>query len=533
MMRALLALRLRAMLAGMTAQARQKKKGGKGMTVLFAVLYLYLAVVVCFIMVMLFGQLAPVYHAQGLDWLYFDMAGLMALGLSIFGSVFTTQSQLYDAKDNDLLLSMPIRPGLILLSRMVPLILINLVFCGLVILPAAGVYAAAVKFSAVQLLAQVLGLIGTALLAQGIACLLGWGMHLLLQKMNKSLASLLFMVIFLGIYFSVYSQTGNLLSALATSGGQIGSALKSWVWPIYALGVGCEGSVWHLLAFLLICGAVFGAVYFVLAKTFLLSATARSGGKRRKLDLTAGKVGSPTGAMIYKEWKHFLASPVYLTNLGLGILMTAALAVAGILFREKLLALLGEFAAMGLDLTGYLPLIICALLGVMNAMMFLSAPSVSLEGQNLWILKSMPLGGGEILRAKMGFHFVMTTPVTVAAGIILAICYGCNWVEILLCGLVPGGLTVLGNLVGMIFGLQWARLDWLSEAYPCKQGAAVGITMLVMMVVPILLAALYWGLRTAVSPVGFLLICTALLSVICLGLYRVVMTWGVKKWNRL
>ena len=46
----------------------------------------------------------------------FATAGLMALGLSVFGSVFATQSQIYDAKDNGLLLSMPIPPRTILLS---------------------------------------------------------------------------------------------------------------------------------------------------------------------------------------------------------------------------------------------------------------------------------------------------------------------------------------------------------------------------------------------------------------------------------
>ena len=93
MMKALLAVRLRAMLAGFTAQSRQKKKKSRGMMLLFAFLYVYVAVVIAGMMCMMFGQLAPVYHAAGLDWLYFSMAGLMALMFAVFGSVFSTQSQ--------------------------------------------------------------------------------------------------------------------------------------------------------------------------------------------------------------------------------------------------------------------------------------------------------------------------------------------------------------------------------------------------------------------------------------------------------
>ena len=46
--------------------------------------------------------------AAGMDWLYFALMGLLAILLGSFGSVFNTYSGLYLAKDNDLLLSMPI-----------------------------------------------------------------------------------------------------------------------------------------------------------------------------------------------------------------------------------------------------------------------------------------------------------------------------------------------------------------------------------------------------------------------------------------
>lgn len=375
MIRALIAVRLRALLAGFTTQARQKKKSGKGMAVLFAVLYIYVGIVICGMMAMLFGQLAPAYHAMGLDWLYFAMAGLMALGFSVFGSVFMTQSQLYDAKDNDLLLSMPVPPGAILLSRMVPLVLMNLVFGGLVIIPAAVMYAVLVEFSLWQILTQILGLLGVTALAQALACLLGWGLHLLLSRMNKSFASVLYTAVFLVLYFGIYSQAGNILNSMAAEGAAIGKALKSWVWPIYALGAGCAGSIWHLLAFLAICAAVFGLIYYLLSKTFLTSATARRSAKRRKLDLSA-REGTAAGAIIFKEWRHFLSSPVYLTNLGLGEILTAAVAVAGVIFRGKLLDVLAEMSFTGFDMMAYVPLVICGLLGFMVSMMFVSAPSV-------------------------------------------------------------------------------------------------------------------------------------------------------------
>ena len=191
MTRALLSVRFRAMLAAFTAQARQKKKKSKGMMVLFGVLYVYVAVVIAGVMCMMFGNLAGPYHQAGLDWLYFAMAGLMGLAFSVFGGVFMTQNQLYDAKDNDLLLSMPIPPRYILMSRMIPLLGLDLVFCGIVMVPAFVMYAIAAGFNGVNLLLQLVGMLGVCFLSQAICCLLGWGLHWLLCRVNKSLASMI------------------------------------------------------------------------------------------------------------------------------------------------------------------------------------------------------------------------------------------------------------------------------------------------------------------------------------------------------
>ena len=156
MTKALLRVRFRALFHSMLRQSRQKRRHGTGMTVLFILLFAYVGVVFCGMFALMFSKLAPAYHTAGLDWLYFATAGLMALGLSVFGSVFATQSQIYDAKDNGLLLSMHIPPRTILLSRVLPLMVLNGVFSLLVLGPAGVVYGTMVGYTPVGLVAFVL-----------------------------------------------------------------------------------------------------------------------------------------------------------------------------------------------------------------------------------------------------------------------------------------------------------------------------------------------------------------------------------------
>lgn len=531
MMKALLAVRFRALFAGMMQQGRKKKKKqSAGTIVLFAILYLYLAVVICGMMGFLFYSLAQPYHMLELDWLYFAMAGTMALGLAVIGSVFTTQSQLYDAKDNDLLLAMPIPAGKILLSRMIPLLALNLLFAGMVMLPAMVVWAIFIRFSVLELLLQLVCLAAVTLLAQAIACLLGWLLHLLLSKVNKSVASMLYMVAFLAIYFSIYSQAGDILNAMAINGASIAGTLQTWVWPLYAMGLGCAGGIWYFLAFLAICAAGFGLVYWLLSVTFLRSATTRRGGKRRRLDMTQTKAANAGSAIVGKELRRFLGSPVYLTNMGLGLVFVVVLAAAGVIFRNTLLAQLSEFDA---ELKPWFSLIICAMLAFVTSMICISTPSVSLEGKNLWILKSMPVAPKEILLSKLKFHCLMATPLTFLAGLVLSIAYGCGPVEVILTAMVPALLTVVNGLLGLICDLKWARLDWISEAYPCKQSVSVLVVMFSLMGVPIVLGILYIFIAPFISAAVFLALIALLLGGICAGAYKALTTWGVKKWEAL
>ena len=529
MIKALLYVRLKALLAGLLNQGRQKKKKSKGMMVLFTVLYIYVAVVMCGMMCMLFSQLAQPYHQQGLDWLYFAMAGLMALGFAVIGSVFTTQSQLYDAKDNDLLLSMPIQPRTILLSRMIPLLGLNLLFGGLVLLSAAVMYWILVGFSVGSVFSVLFSLAVVCLLAQAIACLLGWLLHLLLSKVNKSLASMLYMVVFLGLYFVIYGNASDILNSIATEGEQIAAGLRMWAWPLYAMGQGCMGELLYLLIYGAIGAVAFAAVYWLLSITFLRTATMKRGGRKKKLDTSSLKAESVSKAIVNKELRRFLGSPVYLTNMGLGIVFVAALAIVGVIFKDTLLAQLEPILPV---LRPYFPLIICGLLAYVGSMMCVSTPSVSLEGKNIWILKSMPVSAKQILLAKLRFHMTLTTPVAVVAGIVLALVYECDPISALLCGVIPGLLTVLNGLLGMVCGLRWARLDWLSEAYPCKQSVSVAIVMFGMMGVPLLFGGLFF-LVPDMLPSVFLGLTALVLCAACAGLYRVLVTWGTQKWNSL
>jgi ABC-2 type transport system permease protein len=101
----------------------KKKKRGALLTVLAVLLFLFAAVYFAVIFGSIFLMIGlPLFEARA-EYVYFALGGALMLLLMLLGSVMYTKTQLFAANDNELLLSMPIPPHLILLSRLLlPLI---------------------------------------------------------------------------------------------------------------------------------------------------------------------------------------------------------------------------------------------------------------------------------------------------------------------------------------------------------------------------------------------------------------------------
>ena len=193
--------------------AKKNKARSKGATIAYIVMFVLLMVGVLGGM---FAVLANVMCGQlaemGLDWLYFVIMGIMAVFLGAFGSVFNTYSGLYLAKDNDLLLSMPIPVRIIMASRLLNVYLLGLMYSGIVILPVIIVYWCTVPLTAGIILGGVVLLIVISLFVLALSCVLGWVVAKISLKLkNKSFITVLVSLVFFGLYYFVCFRSQALI----------------------------------------------------------------------------------------------------------------------------------------------------------------------------------------------------------------------------------------------------------------------------------------------------------------------------------
>lgn len=470
--------------------AKQKKSGPMG-KILMALLFIYVIGVLCFMMGMMFGALCEPFSELGLDWLYFAIAGIMAFALSFIGSVFMAKNQLYEANDNELLMSMPIKPSAILASRMAALMGMNILYQSIVLLPAIVMYIYYNGFSAALMIMFILGFI---LLPLFVITLTGIGGYLLqligslLPK--KNILEMLFYVLFLVAYFYFYSQIANYMTLLMQNGESIANAVRSSVFPAYCFGRAiADGSIIHIMYFALCSIIPMILMCWVLSKSYLKIMGTKRGAAKVKYKGGHLKAASIKSALLRREMMHFLNNPMYIMNAALGTICLIIVSAVLIIKKDAAVGFVPLFEMMGVPV----PVVVSAAICAIASMNMISAPSVSIEGNSFWLIRSLPVDSGDILIAKAKCHFTATMPAALIAAIAAATALSIDAAGIILTIILPAVFIAFFAMLGVVINLQFPKMDWINEVYAIKQSAASIISMLssmVMVAAPLLLYAL-------------------------------------------
>ena len=453
--------------------------------VLFAVV---MAVILGGMFTVLSAALCTPLTAAGLDWLYFALMALLATLLGAFGSVFNTYSGLYLAKDNDLLLSMPIPVNTLMASRLLGVYLMGLMYSGVVMLPAVIVYWVATPAPA----AAVLGGIGSipgaviggvllvfllSVFVLALSCALGWLVAKISQKLkNKSFITVVLSLAFFGAYYFFYFKAEDLLQELLRSAAVYGARIKGAAYPLYLLGRVGTGDITAMLTVSAVILALFAALWVLLRRSFIRIATATGQSAKRAYRERAAVRRSVSSALLSKELCRFTASPNYMLNCGMGVLLMPLAGFTLLWKGADIRAALG--AALGAEAGAYLSVMLTAALCMLAAMNDMAAPSVSLEGKSLWLLQSLPVTPWQVLRAKLGFQLLLTAIPMLVCLVCAVIALPMAAAETALMAVLTLLFVAFSALLGLTLGLKMPHLHWTSELAPIKQSACVAITLL-------------------------------------------------------
>ena len=508
--------------------AKTNQKRSKNAVVGYIVLFAFVMIVIIGGMFTVMSLALCVPLAQvGMSWLYFAIMSLMATFLGAFGSVFNTYSSLYLAKDNDLLLAMPIPVRCIMASRLLSVYLMGLMYSAVVIVPAVIIYWIFAPLSVGKIVGSVLLVLLVSLIVLILSCLLGWAVAKISLKLkNKSFLTVLAALVFFGLYYFVYFKAQELIETLIENVQVLGEKVKGAAYPLYLLGRAGEGDLLSIGIYLLVGAALVALTYLVLSKSFLRLATSSSGTAKKKYVEKKVQAQSIEKALLKKEFGRFLGSPTYMLNCGLGCLFLPILSVLVLIKGRDLLA---SFLNAGVDFPSEILLVLaCLMICFLVCMNDMTAPSVSLEGKNIWLVQSMPIEPKKVLQAKLLLQLVLTCPLTLlcSAAFIAVLRPGIGGGVLLV--IFPQVFAVLTASFGLFLNLKRNNLSWNSEMIPVKQGFSVVVALFGAMSYLCILGGVYFAVGKYLAPELYLTLGLVLTAVLVVLLYRWILTKGAK-----
>ncbi len=516
---ALLKVSVQSMLLSSTnARGRSRKRAATGLSAvaLIAFLGLYLS---GFYSYMLMQVLAPV----NMEALLFIFMGMAALVGGLLFTTFAVRGVVFGGRDNDLLLSMPVSSTLLMASRVTAIYLENLLFSAFVLLP-AGVVCAMMSSAGHSLLFWVRLVIATLflpLLDTALSVLLGALVAFLSARVSRgALGQNIVMGLFLVAALRFSLRLNEMIAGLASNAAGVKESL-GWAAPLLWMGEGVMGD-WGLLgAFAVCCAVPFVLVVSGLGRVYRQAVTAFAvRAVRNNYRLSAQSASGQRRALLRKEARRFFGTPMYFWNAGLGLLMLLAAGIASLVMRERLAAL----AAAAGEALPLLPLAAAATCFCLCTCP-IAAPSVSLEGKYLWILREAPVADSTLVWVKVGFQLLLTLPCAVIAGVCLSAALALPVWQSAVLLLTAIAFAVGHAAFGMLMGLCFPKLDAVNETVVIKQSLAVILSMFVPMAALGAAGGLYW-LGGKAAPWAAVVLPVLLLILLAAGCIAVLARWG-------
>ncbi len=396
------------------------------------------------------------------------LVAISSLLIFVFG-IFSAGYRIFSKHGYDTLISMPIKKSSIVISRFITLYLENLVISLAIILPGIITYGVMIKPVFTFYLMMFFATLLIPAIPQVISILIGTLIMFLTSKVkNKSMFQSIFSILFMvAIIVGSYTM-GNSSTMTAEQISTINNTMTGSLQKIYFPSVWINNALIHqnVLELLLFIGVSMGFIAIAFFATIMLFdtiikrlSTIATKNNYKIKDMTSG---NQIKSLYLKEAKRYFASSIYVTNtiLGqiLGTILSIAIAVLGI---NKISA----YLPLGINFVTLFPFLISGIFCMMST----TSISISMEGKEMWIIKSMPISTKTWLDSKILFNLSLNLPFYIISEIALIIGLRPSIIEAVWIITIPILIITFLAVLGITINLKFHSFDWDKEATIVKQ----------------------------------------------------------------
>lgn len=506
-----------------------------GKIALYTLLYAFVGLT--FLFLMFTGAIsAALLLVPGADELYFGIFMLLSLTVLFFLSIFETKSELFDCKDNDLLFALPIKEIDIMVSRIFTVLIFNYIAEAIIMLPVTVVY--------LIMGGNIIGILGSALIFLTIpllATVLASGVGYLVAVISKrfkykTIVSLILSIAFIVAYFVGYSMLLGTMDTMPDEDFELDlSAIKASYRAVCVIGEVCLLSPIPTLIYVFAVALVSFLASYIISKNYGKIITGTVSTAKREYRAERLEKRSTLHALVRKEFSRLTSSAAYMLNGATGLIFLVLIVGAVALNSDAMLTVMNEILGgmTGISASEMIVPLLTSALCMLSGMNMLSASALSLEGNSLWILKTVPVSSKEILIAKTVPHILVCAPITSIGGIILAIATGAPLYAYLFYIATPFFANVLFAFLGILLNVAFPKFEYINEAQVVKQSAPVFLSMLIATLFGMILIIGSLVLTVIGAPIIANVITLLLTVGLSIGLYFFITGPAARKLDRI
>lgn len=415
--------------------------------------------------------------------------------LILFFSIFKAGSVIFQKNAYDILCSLPISQSAIVVSRFLRMYVENLLLTFVIMASGILVYGIMIRPGISFYMIGFLSTIIIPFLPITIATFFGAMITAIASRMkHKSLVTaalsiLLFAFIMLGTSQLTAIETDFSIEMLQNLSDIVLTIIKGIYPPAIWLGSAMLSGnyltcfTWMAAALLLFAftmGIVSSNFHRICRGLYSTSA-------KHNYQMGSLKKESVLTALYRRELKRYFSSSVYVSNTIIGPIIAVLFSVSVLVMGVDQIQ---QFIKIPMNITGALPFVLAGIF----CMMPTTCTSISLEGKEWWIAKSLPIKTKDLLDSKILFNLSLILPFFLISEVFLTIALRPGFVELVWMLVIPIIMISFACIFGISINLKMPVFDWENEVVIVKQsvssliGGLGGVVIALVCMVPILLA---------------------------------------------
>lgn len=469
--------------------------------------------------------------AKGIEYIVI-LVGLLSFSiLTIFSNINAASSYLFNFKDYDAVMSLPVSKSVVILSRIAIIYINNLKTLLMLLFPMFLAYYINVPFNLEFNIILLVILIFLPVVPMVIGSFLSIIVTYISSffKSNKLLNMSVYFL-FLGAYFYFYYQFTTKTPDIENVSNMLDVIIKTFnsKYPLakYYTEALIEKNYLSLSLYVIISIIILYIFTAIIKFIYLKINTFLKTEKKNKNYNYKGEKVSQFKSLYTKEIKKITGSPIYLTNSLFGAIIMLVM-TGYLIFGDS--SMLVKFLKKELELNNFfvvMPLLLSFIIG----MSCMTHSAISLEGKSFPLIKTFPITVKSYFDSKIFVNLVFNMIVLFIGVTSFNIVFKLNLALSIFNYIIPLLFSIFVIVTSLILNLRFPKFNFDNDAQVVKRSIPSFASAMIAMIIPMIIMKILDKINNVYFALTITLIVFAILA---LGSYIVLNTYGKKLFKEL